>query len=259
MLCNASVCVCVCQKAERIHTPLMGDRREAITGLNCVSSGSGGHRNRISPTHDSLFIVLPFSMSVRWPLWKDVPWQCTTHVAFSQPHWWISGFFTLSWTYRSQILCDGLQLACVWGKRTANPVSSFWSGNIKSIQIVFFVNHRSKHSSNLGVWIMKKTPTILHYKQLYRVMCPLKVVDGGRCRVYTLIHWASAELAWGMEEKLGLISPLKSLLWEAEKMLRCSNSKQDKSIFVFYTIEESCSEENKVFVPLHSLLGSIVM
>lgn len=90
-------------------------------------------------------------------------------------------------------------------------------------------------------------------------MCPLKVLDGGRCWVYTLIHWASAELAWGMEEKLGLISPLKSLLWEAEKMLRCSNSKQDKSIFVFYTIEESCSEENKVFVPLHSLLGSIVM
>lgn len=36
-------------------------------GLNGVSSG-GGHRNRISPTHDSLFIVLPFS--IIQPVWQ---------------------------------------------------------------------------------------------------------------------------------------------------------------------------------------------
>lgn len=66
-------------------------------------------------------------------------------------------FFTLSWTYRSQIPCGGLQLACVWGKETVNPVSSFWPGNIKSVQSsIFFVHHMSKHSSNLGVWIIKK-------------------------------------------------------------------------------------------------------
>lgn len=48
--------------ARREFACLLGDRREAVTGLNGVPSGSGGHRNRISPTHDSLFIVLPFSI-----------------------------------------------------------------------------------------------------------------------------------------------------------------------------------------------------
>lgn len=52
----------VCVKRLNVFQPLTGDRREAVTGLNGVSSGSGGHRNRISPTHDSLFIVLPFSI-----------------------------------------------------------------------------------------------------------------------------------------------------------------------------------------------------
>lgn len=174
----------------------------------------------------------------------------------SAPHMWhfrnLTDGFCLSWTYRAQILSDGLQLACVWRKRTANPVREykinshyfFCSSHVKTFIQLWRLNHEKKN--------------ILHYKQLYRIICPLKVLDGGCCWVYTLIHWASAELVWGMEERLGLISPLKSRLWEAEKMLRCSNSKQDKSIFVFYTIEESCSEENKVFVSLHSLLGSIV-
>lgn len=256
MLCNASACGCWTHSnpsdARREFACLLGDRREAVTGLNGVSSGSGGHRNRISPTHDSLFIVLQFS--IIQPVCQVASLKgCPLTVHHT------CGIFATS---LMDFVCHGLigRKSCLtdysWPVCEGKELRIL-SGNIKSIHIISFVHHMSKHSSNFGVWIMKKK-NILHYKQLYRIICPLKVLDGGCCWVYTLIHWASAELVWGMEERLGLISPLKSRLWEAEKMLRCSNSKQDKSIFVFYTIEESCSEENKVFVSLHSLLGSIV-